>query len=815
LVHDTLDLGLHAADDGLQRAAERARGRIAAQLFEAPGGTRLAARYRLVRPLGEGGQGVVWLAIDERLDREVAIKTVRLDVARAADADRWLRREAILLASISHPNVVAVFDLGLCDASELDPHASGGHTLLFLVMERVHGTSLEAWLAAQPRSTDEILAVMRQVADGLAVIERATLVHCDVKPSNVLIGAMVKLADLGLAHTQRGLLGGAMTRAASLARTVPAASATSVGGTPLYMAPEQLIGGGLDARADEYAFAATLFDALFGRPPHDADTLADLAIAKHCGPPPSPDATRLGGAAYRALARGLAADPAERHGSATALMTAIDRARRRAKMRRSWWLLGLAGAGAIGWVVTDDERCSDRAPAVDLDALQRWGAEQRDEPHIAARVVTSLRAQTEQLAAARELACTAKPPARDVIACLDRVEAATTATLSALRDGGDVAPMRALGLVERLGDPHACVRGDADPREVGPDLETDDPSTRAAWASFSQARALAAIGRDADALAMLDAIDDPGALTAEIGLARAETLQSLARIAEAEAAYREVWDRAEQSDASLDAARAANGLAWVIGVELRRSDEGLEWVRHGEARLERSGALEILHSRLLGTRGSIEGARGNYEAARRDFASALELQLAEGAPPATIAATRENLGVVLVGLGDPAAIDALEATLRWREEQLGPDHPDVARSLAHLGWALRRFGRDGDARGMFERSLAIREATLGPMHLEVARSLSSLAELDSAEGHHAEALQLIRRAAAIRERVLGPDHPDTASAIVMLVELDIAAGDREGAQRVVAANVDRFAATFAPDNPISLRFEAARRVLAR
>src|SRR5689334_9734356 len=133
---DTLDAGLHGADDRLVRAAERARGRIAAQLFDEP--RRLGGRYRIVRPLGSGGQGTVWLAVDEQLAREVAIKTVKLDVEPRDNADGWLRTEARMLGAVAHPNVVAVFDLGLCEASMLDAHATGGHTLLFLVMEVVH-----------------------------------------------------------------------------------------------------------------------------------------------------------------------------------------------------------------------------------------------------------------------------------------------------------------------------------------------------------------------------------------------------------------------------------------------------------------------------------------------------------------------------------------------------------------------------------------------------------------------------------------------------------------------------------------------------
>ncbi|HWB76746.1 MAG TPA: serine/threonine-protein kinase [Nannocystaceae bacterium] len=804
---ESLDAGLHGADQQLVRAAERARGRIAAQLFDAP--RRLAGRYRIVRPLGSGGQGTVWLAVDEQLDREVAIKTLKLELTPRDRADGWLRNEARMLAAVAHPHVVAVFDLGLCEASELDERATAGQTLLFLIMEVVHGSSLAQWLAERSRTTDEVLAIMRQVADGLAAIHRAKLVHCDIKPANVLVSAGVaKIADLGLAHTKRSLASAGVWKVVHLDQTdagSPAATTSNtsgrIGGTPLYMAPEQLDGAHVDARADEYAFAATLFEALFGRPPHPAETVAQLAIAKHEGAPQCPDASRLDAIAYRELARGLAVDPAARHGSALALLDALARARKRGRVRRwsAWWLLAIAGA--IAWLgLRDPSPCDRWPPAIARTELREWAVAHSEEPELASRVEVELQHRVDALASAHARACTVTPPAPLTLLCIHRAEIATKATWSALRTG-ELSP-QILPVLDELTDPMTCVRG-------GLDVTATDPRLFELWGELARARVLGATGRGKDGLAVLADHGD-GPLAVEVALTRGDLLRGLGRFDEALASYEHAWDHA----VGLDAARAANGLAFVLGVELRRFDEALDWLRHGEAKLARDGVRPGFRARLLNTRGSIRGARGDFTAAREDFAAALALAEAEREPSTITEGARENLGIALAVLRDPAAIATIEQTLHWREENLGPRHPEVARSLMHLGYALRRLGRGGEARVLLERALAIRIAAHGPTHLEVASVLHSLADLDREEQRFDDAQQRADRIAEIRETLLGPDHPDTLGIIIFRLDVLIDAGELDAAELLVARSVDRIAAAFVPGDPTGIAFERDRGVIA-
>ncbi len=202
-------------------------------------------RYRLLSVLGEGGMGTVFLAEDMRLPREVAIKVVRLDL----NADPGIRlrfvREANTLARLSHPGVTALFDAG-----ELDDGS------LFLVMERLHGSDLGAFLARDGRGTPaQVAEVARQAGSALAASHRAGIVHRDVKPANLVLsshagGLRLKVVDFGLA------------RAAE-----PGRGLTKTGmvvGTPAYMAPEQVTDGELSASTDLYALAAVVWEALTG-----------------------------------------------------------------------------------------------------------------------------------------------------------------------------------------------------------------------------------------------------------------------------------------------------------------------------------------------------------------------------------------------------------------------------------------------------------------------------------------------------------------------------------------------------------------------
>ena len=217
--------------------------------------------FRIEQPLGAGGMGEVYLATDLALERPVAIKVLPAGVAREPARRDRLVREARAQARIAHPNVGHIYFIG----------EEAGR--LYFAMEYVAGETLAARLAAGPLPVDDALSIIRSAALGLREAQRHGITHRDIKPSNLMIDGhgMVKVLDFGLAAGEPG--------APDAVASGPVAQ-TSLGGTPLYMAPEQARGEPVDFRADVYALGATLFHLVAGQPPFQADDLGTLQ-SKH------------------------------------------------------------------------------------------------------------------------------------------------------------------------------------------------------------------------------------------------------------------------------------------------------------------------------------------------------------------------------------------------------------------------------------------------------------------------------------------------------------------------------------------------------
>ncbi|HUQ05179.1 MAG TPA: protein kinase [Kofleriaceae bacterium] len=285
----------------------------------APGGTM--GRFRIHGVLGAGGMGVVLLAFDPELDRKVAIKVLHLRVS-GADTRAAIQREAQAMAKLSHPNVVQIYEVG----------RAGEH--LFIAMELVEGTTLKAWLVAERRGWRDVVAMYVAAGHGLVAAHDAGLVHRDFKPENVLLGkdGRPRVTDFGLAE-------------------VGGADPTLVGGTPTYMAPEQWARGEIDARADQFAFCAALWIALFRRTPFEGESTDELKAAVIGGRRRVRDgkASERGvpGWLTAVLDRGLAVDPATRWPDLKSLLAEIDR-RGRARRRAGIIAGGLAVAVASG-----------------------------------------------------------------------------------------------------------------------------------------------------------------------------------------------------------------------------------------------------------------------------------------------------------------------------------------------------------------------------------------------------------------------------------------------------------------------------------
>jgi serine/threonine-protein kinase len=226
-------------------------------------GDVLSGRYRVTKLLGRGGMSAVWLARDDVLDRDVAVKMLHVRRLESAEAVERFEREARTLAGLAHPGIVTVIDRG-------DDHGRP-----FIVFEHVRGQDLRERIEERGHlELDDALAIGEQVADALAYAHARGVIHRDVKPANVLLTpeGQAKLTDFGIA------------------RVLEAPDLTSDGrvlGTGDYLAPEQAAGEAIDARADVYALGVLLFHALTGDVPYHAESFLETARLHQTAPIPS------------------------------------------------------------------------------------------------------------------------------------------------------------------------------------------------------------------------------------------------------------------------------------------------------------------------------------------------------------------------------------------------------------------------------------------------------------------------------------------------------------------------------------------------
>ncbi len=330
----------------------------AADLFEEdarfePGA--VIGAYTIVRELGHGGMGRVYLATDERLQRKVALKALLPSLTRDPAQRERLRREARAAARLTHPGICTIYAL-----EEVDDD-------VFIVAEYIDGHSLRDEIASGRRpSADTLVEAGRELADALASAHANGVTHRDLKPENVMRGGdgRLKILDFGLAIVDRAAMDDALPRI-----TVPGA----ILGTPAYMAPEQLKNGPIDARTDIFAFGVLLYEYASGVHPFEAETdLARMARILESEPRPirelRPDVPEL---AASAIMRCLHKAPAERFRSASDLAPALSAA---APIDPSaqvtpWWrthqIAALAAyfvASALAWQIKEwQHRVADTA----------------------------------------------------------------------------------------------------------------------------------------------------------------------------------------------------------------------------------------------------------------------------------------------------------------------------------------------------------------------------------------------------------------------------------------------------------------------
>lgn len=270
--------------------------------------TRLFHHYQLERTLGEGGMGVVYLAQDLNLGRVVAIKVLKEDLSADTKFITNFLKEVEITASLTHPNIVQVFAFG--------EHQGQYYLVMEYIGERTFDDDI---LEYKKLDEARVIDIGIGVASGLNfALQRGGLIHRDIKPGNILIGAngVPKVVDFGLAMTRE---------------TAEAAAGGEIWGTPYYVSPERLEGKVEDFRSDMYSLGISLYHALAGRPPFDAST-ADLVAAKHLNETPLPLKTyapTVTDQTTYAISRAMARLPESRFASYTEMIEQLEDAKRR------------------------------------------------------------------------------------------------------------------------------------------------------------------------------------------------------------------------------------------------------------------------------------------------------------------------------------------------------------------------------------------------------------------------------------------------------------------------------------------------------
>jgi eukaryotic-like serine/threonine-protein kinase len=784
------DAALRAEVAGLLAAHDRATGildlsprRMAALLgpdYDTIDVVPRVGPYRLVREVGRGGMGSVYLAErdDDHYRQQVAVKILR----RGLDTDELVRRfvaERQILATLQHPNIARLLDGGM---------TSDGRP--YYVMEFVDGEHLDAYCDSRRLSIEARLELFCVVVRAVQHAHRNLVVHRDLKPSNVLVTAdgEVKLVDFGIAKL---LDPDAFPDAAPLTRTGLRLM------TPEYASPEQVRGMAITTATDVYGLGLVLYELLAGRHPHrlrgrSATEIERIILTEE---PPRPsaaltqvDEVQSDGVPVRvtpeqiAAARGL---PVER--LCRRLRGDLDRivlcALRKEPDRRYQSAAQLAD---------DIERYLRGKPVAARGDSVAYRARK-----FAGRHVWGVAAGASIVVLLAGYAATVTMQAREVRAALDqaRLEAEkaeqVTAFTMGLFETGDPAAMKSDSMTVRDLLQHGVDRAERLGSQPATQAQLFDVIGRVyqnlgeyARAQLFLERALALRRRTLGARhpATAESLDHVAGLLLVRG-----------QYAAAESLYREALalQRAALGEPHATIARTLAGLGSLLqerghyaGAE-RLAREALAMRRelYGGQHPEVAQSLSSLAVTL-----QLQGRYAEAEALFRD-ALAMRRRLFGDEHP-EVATAMSNLGLLLIQRGELAPADSLyRASLALRRRMLGNDHPDVAASVGLLGVLLRREGDIVGAESTYHAAIALIRRSLGPDHPNLAHSLNGLALVLRDKGDLRGADSLYREVLAIRRRALGDEHPAIATSLYQLGVLRQEEGDVSAAESLLVQSL--------------------------
>jgi len=781
-------------------------------------------KYTIIERLGAGGMGIVYHAYDSRLQRGVALKTLAPRSLRGALSEEDPQfREARALALIKHPNVVMVHDVIILDE------------VVCIDMEFVSGETLRKWAAT--RSWREILTALIQTAEGTAAVHAARIVHCDLKPDNVMItvDGVVKILDFGLADESSGE-SVATQPDDELSRASPRGRA---GGTPKYMAPELHLGNAANVLSDQFSFCVMAWELLYGGLPGagvEANGRGEFERR-----PPEP---RVPAWLRRTIARGLASEPSRRWKSMDALLKAL-RDGRASERRRGWLRRGVAVAAAVVAIVAGVvwKQRSDMAHEIGLCAAAGaridgvWNDDAREALRSALvgagdplattsadKVASLFDRYTEEWRRVQTDVCLdASVRGRLPQALVDRAQWCLEARYLSLDSLAEAFANDDVKNVNRmvpaaLSLPGVDVCGDREFLEQMPDLPQEGrEELRALRAELLRLSRLefggeyeAGVRAARDAIAQAEALHAPSiAATAlyQLGLLQMRR----GEYDEAEKSLEEAFFSARDAGAIEVVPNAGVLLVGLLGQGLARYDDALRWARHTRQALTQlrgrdgSPTAVLRNSTAAALDNSVALAllgRGDYEGAQKLFERALATWEPLFGEQHHTAHVLNNLADLHRKLGRyDQALELHQRALAIREATLGPGHPDTGMSLYNVALVYYEFGRFTDARLLLLRVLGIEEATTGPEHPETAVTLDLLGLMEQELGEFEDAGRRHDRALQIRRAVFDPKHPRLASSYANIAQLRMRTGRFAEAEELIMRALEIRTTTLRGDDP--------------
>ena len=707
--------------------------------------------------------GQVYEADDPELSRRVALKILPVAADRAVVSDELLRAEAQRLASLSHPNVISVFDAGTHQGR------------VFIAMELVRGATLREFIAKQQRrgagGQAAICRVFADAARGLLAAHEAGIVHRDFKPDNVMVtqSGRVLVMDFGLALVAGQGGGGSYAHA----------------GTPAYMAPEQIVGGSVGPYSDQFSFCVALYEALYAVRPFDADTPQERLERIRSGQTHVGEReARVPKRVRQALRIGLSVRPRDRFDGLGPLIDLLQPPPPWGRYLALASVLTVLGGG-VGWVLGSDTAsvCSQPQRHVEglwspakSEGLARRLPRVRDAVQLQRRIDSQISAGLSEWTRAFEGACTQAAEddidgalARDPrVSCLLGQLPAMQSKLEVLDRWEQPRLSAVLDVVEGLNRPSEC----GGRRRLDPWLDAPERLSgfiREARRSLANAHAMRVTGQFesglVEARAVLERARGAGyGPVLATALYESATLQSkLGDYVGALELLAEAFPLAYKHDLHALVADVSIAQCVILGSYLGDVSRGATHAQMAMAAIEKIGPDPDRLSQVLVSTAQMQRHEGKLDDARATMERAIALRTENGGRRSRpVAYALDNLGSLLVEQGDVrGAYDSLSEAHAIFTEVYGPEHPALIGVLISRGHAQLALGRTREARADFEDAEALARDALSPVHPSVYRARAGLGRVLVEQGRPHEGEDLLAQAEAQLASTLGSEHRET------------------------------------------------------